>query len=88
MNPACDHYWLVRRGGTCPHCKDVFPGQMKPPRSESYVETVVHILHHGWPLCAFSKEQPGAWPQGHKWVRLEAKEDATCSGCLSAAQIA
>lgn len=30
----CDHYWLVRRGGKCPHCGVVFPGQFKPPLLE------------------------------------------------------
>lgn len=24
MNLACDHYWLVRRGGHCPHCRRDF----------------------------------------------------------------
>jgi hypothetical protein len=23
----CDHYWLWRRGGTCPKCGEVFPTQ-------------------------------------------------------------
>lgn len=26
----CDHYWLVRRGGTCRYCGDTFPGQFGP----------------------------------------------------------
>lgn len=31
-NPNCDHYWLCRRGGRCPHCKAEFPGQHREPK--------------------------------------------------------
>lgn len=34
MNPNCDHYWLFRRGGTCPHCRQVFQAGVVPPREE------------------------------------------------------
>jgi len=27
--PECDHYWLVRRGGTCQHCTRQFIGNFK-----------------------------------------------------------
>lgn len=27
----CDHYWLVRRGGTCSGCGAVFPGGFAAP---------------------------------------------------------
>jgi len=27
--PECDHYWLVRRGGICPHCQRQFIGNFK-----------------------------------------------------------
>ncbi len=26
QNMRCDHYWLYRRGGTCPHCREHFRG--------------------------------------------------------------
>lgn len=33
-NALCDHYQLSRRGGTCPHCSDVFPGQGQPSHQQ------------------------------------------------------
>jgi hypothetical protein len=30
----------------------------------------IHILHGGLPLCRFSTEVPGNWPEGHQWVGL------------------
>lgn len=46
-NPNCDHYWLVRRGGTCPHCKVEFPGQFQPPKGEKdiFAKTQPSALH-------------------------------------------
>ena len=41
----------------------------------------VHVLQYGFPLCRFSKLQPGLWPAGHKWVALSAFKEATCAGC-------
>jgi hypothetical protein len=38
-NPNCDHYWLVRRGGRCPHCGVEFPGQFQPPKGEKDIFT-------------------------------------------------
>lgn len=33
-NARCDHYWLSRRGGKCPFCGDVFPGNARPSKYE------------------------------------------------------
>lgn len=41
-----------------------------------------HILRHGYPLCAFSDLVPRDWPEGHRWVGLEDRKDATCARCL------
>lgn len=29
---------------------------------------IVHILHHGYPLCGFTEVLPGDWPEGHRWI--------------------
>lgn len=26
QNERCDHYWLYRRGGACPYCREHFRG--------------------------------------------------------------
>lgn len=33
--------------------------------------TTVHVLHHGYPLCDFTRDVPSDWPLGHKWVSIE-----------------
>ena len=47
---------------------------------------IVHALLYGLPLCGFSREVPGKWPDGHKWVYVEDKELLTCDGCKEALQ--
>lgn len=44
-------------------------------------EITVHILHHGLPLCGFSKDVPGKWPEGHKWTAIHRPDHSTCVGC-------
>lgn len=46
-------------------------------------ERTVHILFNGLPLCGFSNELPGRWPEGHWWVRTEQAGLATCTGCIA-----
>jgi hypothetical protein len=41
----------------------------------------VHILHNGLALCGLG--MPQAWPEGHRWVRIEEAKRATCYGCKS-----
>lgn len=48
---------------------------------------IVHVLHQGFAVCAFSRDLPNDWPAGYKCVRLELDEpagqrDATCSECI------
>src|SRR5262245_30136094 len=43
----------------------------------------IHILRHGYPLCAFSDEVPRDWQEGHKWVGLEDRVMANCARCLA-----
>jgi len=31
----------------------------------------VHILKYGLPVCLFSREVPGNWPEGHKWIGFD-----------------
>lgn len=40
---------------------------------------VIHILHHGFPLCVFNHEVPAKWPTGHKWTSNV--WEATCRPC-------
>jgi hypothetical protein len=54
------------------------PAQPCPP--------AIHILHGGYPLCAFSRAVPSAWPVGNRWVRVADHADATCDGCRRAFQ--
>jgi hypothetical protein len=44
---------------------------------------IVHILHHGLPLCRFSDKPPCDWPDGHRWVGKDERMDATCAGCIA-----
>ena len=44
--------------------------------------SVIHILHHGRPLCCFSSAVPSDWPPGHLWVGLYAEKSvSTCPDC-------
>lgn len=46
--------------------------------------TLVHVLHHGMPLCAFTTLPPVHWPEHSKWVGLDdpgAEQDVTCDKC-------
>lgn len=47
---------------------------------------VVHILDRGLPLCRFTTDVPGEWPDGHQWVGLDDTEPATCVACLKAVE--
>jgi len=40
----------------------------------------IHILHHGAALCGLAGV-PSEWPDGHRWVSVEDKSRATCTGC-------
>jgi hypothetical protein len=50
---------------------------------------VIHLLHEGFPLCGFSELLPRDWPDGHRWVGLDAlgpgvREEGyapTCEAC-------
>ena len=46
------------------------------------LEPVVHGLMHGFPLCAFTRELPKDWPQGHVWVRYDDPENMNCQICI------
>lgn len=49
-------------------------------------EPVVHILHHGRPLCgAFPGKVPRDWPEGHKWVGLDERHLCSCGECVAIA---
>ncbi len=45
----------------------------------------VHVLHHGFPLCGFTTDTPGRWPEGHVWVHRWDLDLAAlgkrCAGC-------
>lgn len=30
--------------------------------------TKIHVLHHGFPLCDFTRDVPGDWPKDHQWL--------------------
>jgi hypothetical protein len=45
-------------------------------------ERTVHLLHHGRTLCGFTEKAPGEWGEGHWWVGLEERENATCAPCV------
>lgn len=48
----------------------------------STAEPVVHVLHHGRPLCGFSAALfPKDWPPGHLWAR-KGEPEANCVDCL------
>lgn len=59
---------------------------VEPKFSPTPKQDWIHILHEGLPLCGFSREVPGHWPEGHRWVRVEDAKDATCGGCLAKLQ--
>ncbi len=42
---------------------------------------MIHILHHGYPLCLFTSRPPNDWPEGHLWVGLVDWWIADCPGC-------
>ena len=43
----------------------------------------VHILHDGFTLCGFGRNQfPGAWPGNHRWTYLWDRENVSCRKCL------
>jgi hypothetical protein len=49
---------------------------------------VLHVLHTGHPLCAFSLETPSRWPAGHQWTSIAELragvtkiEDLSCEAC-------
>jgi hypothetical protein len=46
-------------------------------------EKVVHVLVHGYPLCAFDLSHPSRWPEGHSWVSYYDVVKATCRQCLA-----
>ncbi len=47
---------------------------------------IVHILDAGYPLCGFAYPKlPGEWPEPHRWVGLDDKEESTCSRCRAKA---
>lgn len=46
----------------------------------------VHILHHGLPICGFTRLLPRDWPSGHSWVGFDEKQLATCAGCKAIAE--
>ncbi len=49
MNILCDHYWLVRRGGDCQHCKDSFPGNYEASKFERQAAaTRAFVVVWGW----------------------------------------
>jgi hypothetical protein len=48
---------------------------------------IFHILHYGLPLCRFSTALPCDWPEGHRWVGINKKEDATCPECQITAEL-
>lgn len=49
----------------------------------------IHFLHHGLPLCGFTREIPLNWPSGHRWVRVDDAEAGAhplmCQVCLALA---
>lgn len=56
-------------------------GSIEETREPS--EGVVHIVFLGRAYCG----QPGIpadWPEGHRWVPLKKRADATCSACIQA----
>jgi hypothetical protein len=49
---------------------------------------IIHILVRGLPICNFSYELPCNWPIGHKWVRAEEYNEATCPSCKKISEAA
>jgi hypothetical protein len=43
----------------------------------------VHVLMSGLPLCGFTSEPPGKWPDGDKWVAWGQRSEVTCTDCYS-----
>lgn len=57
--------------------------------------TKVHVLHHGFPLCEFSREVPADWPVGHGWIWMRSGElddpkfkENACKPCFDKARAA
>ena len=65
--------------------KDVFqpPGPVETAKAlETDLEPlVVHGLHHGLPLCLFTRDVPGDWPIGHIWVPEGFDKHINCPLC-------
>jgi hypothetical protein len=55
-----------------------------PMESRDVLPLLVHVLVGGWPLCGFSRDVPGSWPAGHRWVRV-GEPEANCPACLKRA---
>jgi mannose-6-phosphate isomerase-like protein (cupin superfamily) len=47
----------------------------------------VHSLFHGQPLCGFTNNPPGSWPDGQRWEDIEDRENITCPGCKERAEM-
>lgn len=45
---------------------------------------IVHIRDEGKPLCGFSSLSPKHWDEGHEWIGVHKKHQATCPGCRRA----
>lgn len=61
--------------------RELTPDELRHFDIEPVPEVIVHILHHGLPLCRFSTAVPRDWPEGHRWTGLDAAGDATCREC-------
>lgn len=50
----------------------------------------IHFLHHGFPLCDFTRETPNKWPHSHKWAAVGNEEvlkhPGMCTRCRLAAE--
>jgi hypothetical protein len=62
-------------------------GLCEPHMTAERAETarpIVHVLHHGYPLCGFTTLIPREWPGFQLWVPIRDAHLATCPQCSEA----
>lgn len=79
---------------TCPKCRTEVKALRAAAKSITFdIERMpliprpaVHLLHQGQPVCGFSTEVPGKWPEGHRWASSHDFDKVTCPACRANGQ--
>lgn len=75
---ACLAEWEVLEAKRKRELRDLADDELLPKPSK---KVIWHVLLHGLPLCGFSKDVPGKWPKGNRWVGFEDKLVTSVPDC-------